>query len=249
MENRDRRGNQDSTTQVRPSWRSHVASRLAVHGLKIAVDGLKASLPVLAAASALIAAKPAQAMTVLAVDLKALVTTADQVLYGQVAAVRTVDLRKQGRGVWTEMELSVKEVWKGDAKLQGKRFVWRHVGGKTADGLTVAVPGMPTFGVGEETVVVLEKHSDGHVISGGPQGKFAVKIGPQGQRTVIREMPDVHFLARDAATGQLREAAKQVSLVRSLGEFRAEVLSYASAAAAPSAKPPAVAVPPAKTVK
>ena len=196
------------------------------------------------------AAIPAQAMTVLAVDLKALVSTADQVLYGQIAAVRTVDLRKQGRGVWTEMELNVREVWKGDAKLQGKRFVWRHVGGTTADGLTVAIPGMPTFAAGEETVVILEKHSDGHVISGGPQGKFAVKVGAQGQRTVVREMPDVHFLARDAATGQLREAPKQVSMVRSLGEFRSEILGYAKVVPAPAgAKPPSAAAPTAKTVK
>lgn len=182
-------------------------------------------------------AAPAEAMTVLAVDLKALVTTADQVLYGRIAAVRTVDLRKQGRGVWTEFELEVREVWKGDARLSGKRFSWRHVGGTTADGLTVAVPGMPGFAVGEETIVVLERHSDGHVVSGGPQGKFSVRISPQGQRTVVREMPDVHMLSRDAQ-GQLRPAPKQVSLVRSLGEFKAEVLSYLPAP--PRApKPPA----------
>lgn len=176
---------------------------------------------------------PVTAMTVLAVDLKALVTTADQVLYGRVAAVRTLDLRKQGRGVWSEFDLEVKEVWKGDNRLTGKKFSWRHVGGTTADGITVAVPGMPTFAVGEETIVVLERHAEGHVVSGGPQGKFSVKLSPQGQRTVIRDMPDVHMLARDTATGQLRPAPKQVSLVRSLGEFKAEVLSYASPAASP----------------
>lgn len=189
---------------------------------------------------------PAEAMTVLAVDLKALVTTADQLLYGRVAAVRTLDLRKQGRGVWTEFDLDVKEVWKGDNRFTGKKFSWRHVGGTTADGLTVAVPGMPTFAVGEETIVVLERHAEGHVVSGGPQGKFSVKLGPQGQRTVIREMPDVHMLARDAASGQLRPAPKQVSLVRSLGEFKAEVLSYVSPAAAkrmPSARLPAPPMP------
>ncbi len=195
---------------------------------------------------------PAQALTVLAVDLKAMVTTADQVLYGRVAAVRTLDLRKQGRGVWTEFELDVREVWKGDARLAGKKFSWRHVGGTTSDGLTVAVPGMPSFASGEETVVVLERHSEGHVVSGGPQGKFSVRLGPDGQRTVIREMPDVHMLSRDAATGQLRPAPKQVSLVRSLGEFRAEVLSYVSPASpkssarlnpAPSAPAPTPSAP------
>lgn len=196
----------------------------------------QAALTALVLAGAALPA-PAAAMTVLAVDLKALVTTADQVLYGQVAAVRTLDLRKQGRGVWTEFDLQVREVWKGDARLAGKRFAWRHVGGTTADGVTVAVPGMPTFAVGEETVVVLERHKEGHVVSGGPQGKFSVQLGPQGQRTVVRDMPDVHMLARDAATGQLRPAPKQVSLVRSLGEFRSEVLSYVTPA--PASRGPA----------
>lgn len=249
MANGDREANQDCDSALGRGrgackvWWCSASTRLLQSAVRFA-------LPLLAVSAALTVSAPAQAMTVLAVDLKALVTTADQVLYGQIAAVRTVDLRKQGRGVWTEMELKVREVWKGDAKLQGKTFVWRHVGGTTADGLTVAVPGMPTFAAGEETVVVLEKHSDGHVISGGPQGKFAVKVGPQGQRTVVREMPDVHFLARDAATGQLREAPKQVSLVRSLGEFRLEILGYAKSGTSPVATKPAAAVAPAaRTVK
>lgn len=221
---------------------------LSSRGRKLLIRwGLPGALAVAAAAGMAISlAEPAEAMTVLAVDLKALVTTADQVLYGRVAAVRTLDLRKQGRGVWTEFDLEVKEVWKGDQRFAGKKFSWRHVGGTTADGLTVAVPGMPTFAVGEETIVVLERHSEGHVVSGGPQGKFSVKVGPQGQRTVIREMPDVHMLARDAASGQLRPAPKQVSLVRSLGEFKAEVLSYVSPAASqrsPSARSPAAPIP------
>lgn len=255
MPNRDREAAKVCGAAPRPlpvGERLRAAACLA--SMRLGRRMLPLALPILVGGSALLLggaaliAKPALAMTVLAVDLKALVTTADQVLYGQVAAVRTVDLRKQGRGVWTEMELSVREVWKGEAKLQGKRFAWRHVGGTTADGLTVAIPGMPAFVVGEETVVVLEKNSDGHVISGGPQGKFTVKTGPQGQRTVVREMPEVHFLTRDAATGQLREAPKQVSIVRSLGEFRAEVLSYAKAATPSNAKPPTALVP-AKTVK
>lgn len=221
---------------------------LSSHGQKLLIRwALPVTLSVAVTAGLAISSPaPAEAMTVLAVDLKALVTTADQVLYGRVAAVRTLDLRKQGRGVWTEFDLEVQEVWKGDPRFAGKKFSWRHVGGTTADGLTVAVPGMPTFAVGEETIVVLERHSEGHVVSGGPQGKFSVKLGPQGQRTVIREMPDVHMLARDAASGQLRPAPKQVSLVRSLGEFKAEVLSYVSPAGSqrsPSARSPAAPIP------
>lgn len=237
------------TTTLRTVYALHhiaatqLSNRALLGPLRRAVLNLAAVVPLLLGCAVLTAPRPADGMTVLAVDLKALVTTADQVLYGQLAAVRTVDLRKQGRGVWTEMDLSVREVWKGDAKLQGKRFVWRHIGGTTADGMTVAIPGMPTFAVGEEVIVVLEKHSDGHVISGGPQGKFSVKTTPQGQKTVVRELPDVHFLARDPASGQIREAPKQVSIVRSLAEFRSEVIGYVSVAPAASAAQPATANP------
>lgn len=192
---------------------------------------------------------PASAMTVLQVDLKALVTTADVVLYGKVAGTRVLDRRKDGRGVWTEISLDVAEVWKGDARLAGKRFAWMHVGGTTADGITVHVPGMPTFAAGEETVVILEKNSESHVVSGGPQGKFAVKTLPTGQKTVTRELPDVHFVRRDPQTGAMQAAPKAVAIVRTLNEFRAEVATYVADAAkaaasqpkAPPAKAPTVA--------
>ena len=181
-------------------------------------------------------AAPASAMTVLQVDLKALVTTSDAVLYGQVAATRVLDRRKEGRGVWTEISLDVREVWKGDAKLAGKRFSWLHVGGTTPDGMTVAVPGMPGFAAGEETVVVLEKNTESYVVSGGPQGKFSVKVNTSGQKTVTREMSDVYFVRKDPQSGDMQRAPKQVSVVRTINEFRAEVLGYV-AEALKAAKP------------
>jgi len=191
----------------------------------------------------LAAAAPARAMTVLQVDLKALVSTADVVLYGKVAGTRVLDRRKQGRGVWTEIELQVAEVWKGDARLAGKRFSWMHVGGTTSDGITVAVPGLPQFSAGEETVVILERTSESHVVSGGPQGKFTVRTSPAGQKTVTRDMADVHYIRRDPATGEMRPAPKQVEILRSLNEFRAEVAGYVAAAAKAAPLPPAKAGP------
>ncbi len=195
--------------------------RSAVLSVVISATALAAVLP----------AAPAAAMTVLQVDLKALVTTADQVLYGKVAGTRVLDRRKEGRGVWTEISLDVAEVWKGDARLAGKRFAWMHVGGTTPDGITVHVPGMPTFAAGEETVVILEKNSESHVVSGGPQGKFSVKTLPTGQKTVTRELPDVHFVRRDPQSGAMQAAPKPVAIVRTLNEFRAEVAVYVADAA------------------
>lgn len=180
----------------------------------------------------------ARAMTVLQVDLKTLVAAADVVLSGTIAGTRVVDRRKEGRGVWTEFTLQVAEVWKGDAKLAGKAFQWRHVGGTTTDGITVAVPGMPGFAVGEEVVVVLEKNSQGHVVSGGPQGKFTVRKDAAGRKTVTREVTDVHMLRRDPATGRIAEAPKSVQIIKTYADMRAEVLGYVKDAARAAPPPP-----------
>ncbi|MSQ84456.1 MAG: hypothetical protein EXR77_16505 [Myxococcales bacterium] len=188
-----------------------------------------------------VATRPAAAMTVLQVDLKALVTTADAVLVGKIAGTRVLDRRKQGRGVWTEISLDVTEVWKGESRLVAKRFAWLHVGGTTADGMTVHVPGMPTFVAGEDTIVVLEKTDDSYVVSGGPQGKFSVKTTAAGQKTVQRELPDVHFVRRDPQTGAMQQAPKPVTIVRTLNEFRAEVAGYVADAVKAAAKQPAPA--------
>ena len=184
----------------------------------------------LAAALALLVsgmtARPAAAMTVLIVDLKTLVAESALVLHGGIEKVTPIDRRKEGRGIWTEFTLKVADVWKGDARLQGTSFAWRHVGGTAADGMTVAVPGMPGFAVGEEVVVVLEKTSESWVVSGGPQGKFSVAKDRLGRRVVTRDIHDVAGLQRDPATGRLREAPKPVAVSRFLEDFRGEILGY-----------------------
>lgn len=187
---------------------------------------------------------PVQAMTVLQVELKTLVEHAAVVLEGTVKQTRVIDRRKEGRGVWTEFTLDVAEVWKGDAALVGKPFAWRHIGGTTADGITVAVPGMPGLRVGEEVVVILEKTTEGHVISGGPQGKFIVRTDAKGQKTVLQEASDVHRMRREPATGRLVEADKIPNVPRPLADMRAEVKAYVAAKPGP-AKP---VVPPVKPV-
>lgn len=171
----------------------------------------------------------AHAMTVLQVDLKAMVNVADLVLQGTVTQTRVLDRRPEGRGVWTEFTLQVADVWKGDAKLAGQAFQWRHVGGTTPDGMTVAVPGMPTFRPGEEVVVILEKTSQGHVVSGGPQGKFVVQLDPAGRKIVTRNLNDAHLVRRDPQTGRVTDADKPTPITRTLAEMRAEVQGYVAA--------------------
>jgi hypothetical protein len=179
------------------------------------------------------------AFTVLQVDLYDLVQSADVVAYGVVERTTVIDRRKEGRSIWTEFTLRVTEVWKGDAKKVGPRFTWRHVGGTGQDGITVAVPGMPTFVQGEEVVVILEKTSEGHVISAGPQGKFFVRTDKLGRKTVTRDLLDVHLLHRDTQTGKVSEAPTTTQVTRFLKDFRAEVLGHVAAQAKVAVKPAA----------
>lgn len=171
----------------------------------------------------------AEAMTVLAVDLSGLVQTSELVLHGTVVAVENRDRRAEGKGVWTAFTLEVAAVWKGEAAFKvsparaGKRLTWAHPGGTRTDGLVVSVPGMPTFAVGEEVVVALEKTAHGYVICGGPQGKWSVRTDKAGKKTVTREMPDVQFLAPSAASGTLGPAPTPPQAARTLAEFKADV--------------------------
>ncbi len=192
---------------------------------------------------AILLAPPAQAMTVLAVDLPQLVQTSELVLHGKVVAVQSRDRRADGHGVWTEMTLEVTDAWKGGEVLKvsparvGKRFTWAHPGGLRSDGLMVSVPGMPAFAVGEEVVVALEKTAQGYVTCGGPQGKWTVQTDKQGKQTVRREMPDVHFLLQNRQTGAVAPTNPPVANAKTLAEFKADVLAAQKAAPLPVVAP------------
>ena len=190
---------------------------------------LRSSLQCVLALGLSVSALPAHAMTVLAVDLKQLVQTSELVLHGKVVAVTNRDRTKDGQGVWTEFTLEVIDAWKGDILLKstrGKRqFSWAHPGGTRGDGYVVSVPGMPVFQVGEEVVVALEKTSVGHVICGGPQGKWSVRTDAAGKKTVLREMSDVQFLTRDPQTGSMAAGHAPAQSLRTLAELKADVLA------------------------
>jgi hypothetical protein len=188
------------------------------------------TVALLTTATAPLLVTSAEAMTVLQVDLDTLVAASALVLYGDVVATTVVDRRKEGRSVWTDVTVQVREVWKGDKKLAGQRFSWRTLGGTTADGLTLAVPGMPQFRAGEQIVVALEKTAEGYVVTGGPQGKFAVSKEQSGQLLVRRPVTDVHAVRRDDKTGKFVEA-KIVPVVRTLPQFRADIAAIVSAPA------------------
>ncbi len=181
----------------------------------------------------------AQAMTVLAASVEDLVQTSEIVLHGRARSVRVDDRRAQGRAVWTVYQFDVQDVWKGDRKSVGSTFTLELLGGRTADGMTLSVPGMPGFAVGEEVVMLLERHSDGYTLTGAPQGKWTVYRDSQSVARVVRPLADAHLVQR-AADGRLVEAAhderplllQPPTADSTLEQLRSQILGIVAAQAA-----------------
>ena len=127
--------------------------------------------------------------------------------------------------MWTEYTLDVAEVWKGDPKLAGRKFSWRQLGGATSDGMTVKVPGMPTFAAGDEVVLLLERTKEGHTLAGGPQGRWLVRKAPDGRKMASRDLGEAHVVHPDGQ-GKLAAEAAGAPTVRHLPELREEVQRY-----------------------
>lgn len=112
-----------------------------------------------------LAARPADATTVIPLEDEALAGGADMVVRGVVIEVRTATYAI-GPGVFTEAVVAVDE--RLDApRVDGEALdgstpdevILRIPGGETSD-RHVIVPGMPSFGVGDEVVVFLEALPD-----------------------------------------------------------------------------------------
>ena len=108
-------------------------------------------------------ASSASATTVLKVEVPAMTQTSEWVVLVRVVGSENVDLRADGRGIFTDVTLDVIDVYKGHAVPD--RYVMRLMGGQGADGISMRIPGMPRFVRGEEAV--LDRASLHH---GGSQG-------------------------------------------------------------------------------
>lgn len=118
---------------------------------------------------------PAMATTVVELELDELVKLSDAIV---VADVKETEAYLDEGRVFTKIVLSVREVWKGE---ETKEITVVHLGGRT-EKLATRVHGMPTFQVGERTLVFLERPK-GHphfVVTGLSQGKFNVTTDAEG---------------------------------------------------------------------
>ena len=164
----------------------------------------------------------ASGTTVLKVTTAQMTETSEWVVRGTVAGVEVADGRSEGRAIFTDVDVIVTETYKGVAVPS--RITLRLLGGTGADGITMKVPGMPQFVVGEDVVLFLEKTSAGHIPCGLGQGVFRVLETPAGDTWVRQSVGSAHMMER-SANGRLVPAHPTFdALARPLDDLLWEVL-------------------------
>ena len=142
-----------------------------------------------------------RATSVLAVDVAEMTQLSEWIVNARVVGIAPADLRRDGRGLFTDVTLEIDEVYKG--QRVPARYVLRLAGGVGADGLALTVPGMPVFSRGERVVLFLERTRDGHVPCGLGQGVWRVARTSDGGDWVQQATHGLHMMAR-GADGRLR---------------------------------------------
>lgn len=133
------------------------------------------SAPFAVLALAALAASPLAATTVLRQDLSQLTAGSETVVHGEVVR-RWSAWDDQQTAIWTHYEIEVAEAWKG---APGKTVTISEPGGEV-DGVRMAVPGAPTYLIGEKVVVFAVRTPVGYLRTcGWGQGRYAVE--PDGR--------------------------------------------------------------------
>ncbi len=157
-----------------------------------------------------LAVTPVGATTYLPITFKELIAQADVIFIGDVADVRPYTLRTQtGTLVKTRVTFRVNEALYGTNSIVE---VLDFLGGE-ADGLGMAVEGMPKFAVGDRRVVFARRKASVNPIVGFTQGLLRVGRDTGGVDRVF---------TLDALSG--RRMAPQ-SLAMTLTDFRTRVVT------------------------
>ena len=128
---------------------------------------------------------PCLATTVERLSLDEMVRKAQSIVHGRVRAAHP-HWSADGKLILTTYTIDVDETLKGRA---GKSIELTTIGGRIGD-LTVFAAGMPSFAVGEESIVFIEKEGPVSSIVGLNQGKFAVKNGEVANTVSDLAFPD-----------------------------------------------------------
>ena len=170
------------------------------------------SLQLLALAACALAIKPvAQASIARAMDLAELTAGADQIVVAEVVATEC-DWDKDHRNIYSTIEISVRESWKGTIPGDG-RIKIRQLGGTVGD-IEMTVYGMPSFEPGERALIFL-RHAG---VVGMGQGKRRVHWDSHGKRW-LADGPDRSRLLGVDAKGKPRATeANQSEILERLRE-------------------------------
>ncbi len=125
------------------------------------------------------------ATTVERLSLDDMVKKAQSIVHGRVRSARP-HWSPDGKLILTTYTIDVDETLKGHA---GKSIELTTIGGKIGD-LTVFAAGVPSFAVGEESVVFIEKTGTVDSVVGLNQGKFSVKDGEVANSVTDLAFPD-----------------------------------------------------------
>jgi hypothetical protein len=124
------------------------------------------------------APRPARATAVLAFDLEALTRIADRVVVGEVLSVKS-DWERHRRRIYTEIEIQVAEIWKGEVS-SSRRIVIAQPGGRVGD-IEMKVHGMASFRPGDRAVLFLEGSEAASGVVGLAQGMRPLTLAPAAQ--------------------------------------------------------------------
>ncbi len=156
----------------------------------------------------------ASAATVLRFGTDELTDRASVIVHGKVTYKKA---RKTPAGsIVTDLRLSVSEAFKG---LRGKNFSFSVYGG-VLGARGSAVSGAPTFELGEEVLVFLDRENARglRTVIGLAQGKFTVRV-VDGKKLAFRDMEGLQLM--DLKSGEVKPAKSEQG--RSFGGLVAQV--------------------------
>ncbi len=163
--------------------------------------------------------------TVIPPSFDALVSGAGTIFVGEVIGERAVWVAtRQGRAIRSQVIFKVEDVWKGTA---GPVTQLEFLGG-TIEGITMEVAGMPTFTIGQRSVLFVAPQRQVSPLVGFMHGRLRVERDHSGVDRVRTH--DGRSLATTAQIGPQRpNAALSITPMR-LSELASQVKARAGAA-------------------
>ena len=125
----------------------------------------------------------------------------------------------QHRRIFTKVTLQIRETWKGPS-IAGQTLVVTNLGGGV-DGITMTVPGVPTFSTGERVVLFLEKRRSQLRLLGMGQGLRRLRFDQKRGEWMTTPFPEVTRVTKNS-NGLLRPAPPLRTLP--LETFRSKVM-------------------------